>query len=89
MATMFDEYTTEEQRYIVLFLWLRGLNVKDSHEEIFCMYCGKCFSRKAVVNWVEKFSQGRSKVADDARPGAEVAETTVKKTSVLRVSTHW
>jgi hypothetical protein len=24
-------------------------------------------------------SQGRSKVADDARPGAEVVETTVKK----------
>jgi hypothetical protein len=36
-------------------------------------------SRKAVHNWVEKFSQGRSKVADDARPGAEVAETTVKR----------
>jgi hypothetical protein len=31
-----------------------------------------------VHNWVEIFSQGRSKVADDALPGAEVAETTVK-----------
>jgi hypothetical protein len=31
-----------------------------------------------IHNLVEKFSQGRSKVADDARPGAEVAETTVK-----------
>jgi hypothetical protein len=37
-----------------------------------------CLPRKAVHNWVEKFSQGRSKVADDARPGADVAETTVK-----------
>jgi hypothetical protein len=35
-------------------------------------------SREAVHNWVEKFSQGRSKVADDAQPGAEVAETTVR-----------
>jgi hypothetical protein len=35
-------------------------------------------SRKAVHNCVEKFSQGRSKVTDDARPGGEVAETTVK-----------
>jgi hypothetical protein len=35
-------------------------------------------SRKAAQNWVEKFSQGRSKVADDARPSVEVAETTVK-----------
>jgi hypothetical protein len=36
-------------------------------------------SRKAVHNWIEKFTQGRSKVADDARVGAEVAETTVKR----------
>jgi hypothetical protein len=36
-------------------------------------------SRKAVHKWVEKFSQGRSKVADNARPGAEVAETTVTR----------
>jgi hypothetical protein len=45
---------------------------------MFPVYGGKCLSRKAVHNRVEKFSQGRSKVADDARPGAEVAETTVK-----------
>jgi hypothetical protein len=35
-------------------------------------------SRKAIHKWVEKFSQGRSKIADDARPGAEVAEIKVK-----------
>jgi hypothetical protein len=35
-------------------------------------------SRKAVHNWAEKFCEGHSKVADDARPGAEVAEPTVK-----------
>jgi hypothetical protein len=29
------------------------------------VYGGKVLSRKAVHNWVEKFSQGRSKVADD------------------------
>jgi hypothetical protein len=46
-------------------------------------------SRKAVDNLVEKFFEGRSKVADDARPGAEVVETKVKKASVLLVSTHW
>jgi hypothetical protein len=40
---------------------------------------GSVFSRKAVPIWVEKFSQGRSKVADDARPGAEVTETTAKR----------
>jgi hypothetical protein len=34
---------------------------------------------KAFHNWVEKFSQGRSKVADNARLGAEVTETVIKR----------
>jgi transposase len=41
-------------------------------EEVFPAYGGKCFSLNAVYNWVEKFSQGRSKVADDARSGRPV-----------------
>jgi transposase len=54
------------------FLGTKGLNAKDIHKEIFPVYVGKCLSRKAVHNWVEKFSQRRSKVADDARPGLPV-----------------
>jgi hypothetical protein len=45
---------------------------------MFPVYGGKCLSRKSFHNWVEKFSEGRSKVADDARRGAEVAETSQK-----------
>jgi hypothetical protein len=60
-------------------LWSKGLNGKDVNKEMFPIYGGKCFSRKTVQTWVEKFSQGRSKIADGARPGAEVTETTVKK----------
>jgi hypothetical protein len=36
------------------------------------VYGGKFLSHKAVHNWVEKFSQGRSKVAGDARPSRPV-----------------
>jgi hypothetical protein len=59
-------------------LWAKGLNANNIHKEMFPVYNLKCLSLNAVHSWVEKFSQGRSKVADDARPGAEVAETTVK-----------
>jgi hypothetical protein len=58
-------------------LWAKGLNANDIHEEMFHVYSGKCLSRKAVQNRVDKFSQGRSKVTDNARPAAEVAEGTV------------
>jgi hypothetical protein len=65
MATVL-ECTTEEQRFAVRFLWAKGLNAKDFHKEILPVYGGKCLSRKSVHNWVEKFTQGRSKVGDDA-----------------------
>jgi hypothetical protein len=60
-------------------LQAKGFNAKDIHKEMFPVYDGKRLSYKLIYNQVQKFSQGRSKVADDAQPGAEVAETRVKK----------
>jgi hypothetical protein len=51
MATVLV-YTTEEQHFVALFLWAKGLNAKDIHKEMFPIYGGKCLSRKAVHNWV-------------------------------------
>jgi hypothetical protein len=39
---------------------------------MFSVYGCKYLPCKAVHNWVDKFSQGRSKVAYDARPGRPV-----------------
>jgi hypothetical protein len=71
----------------VHFLWAKELSEKDIHKEMFPVYGGKCLLRKAVHSWVEKFSQGRSKVTDD--------ETLLRKwlrqqskTFMLCVSTH-
>jgi hypothetical protein len=79
MATMLEECTAKEHCSVVPFLWAKGHSAKDIHKEMFPVYGGKCLSRKALYYWVEKFSQGRSKLADDARSGAEVDETTVKR----------
>jgi hypothetical protein len=70
-----------------VFLCASGLNEKYIHKEMFSVYAGTCLSRKAVHNWVDKFSQRLSKFADDARPVAEVAETTVKR--LLCCGMHW
>jgi hypothetical protein len=64
METMLDE----EQRSLERFLWAKGLNAEDIHKYMSHVYGGKCLSREVVRNWVEKFSLGRSKVADDDRP---------------------
>jgi hypothetical protein len=76
-VTTLDECTTEEQYSAVcFFLWAEGHNAKDIHKEIFPVYSAKCLSCKAVHNWVEKFSQGCSKVADDAQPDCPVEMAT-------------
>jgi hypothetical protein len=52
-------------------LWTKELNAKDIRKEMFPVYGGKCLSRKAVHDWVEK----RGKYfADD-----EEVETDVRK----------
>jgi hypothetical protein len=38
MATVLEEYTTEEQLSVVHFLWAKGPNAKDIHEEMFPVY---------------------------------------------------
>jgi hypothetical protein len=77
--TRFEEYTTEKQLSVVRFLWARGPTAKDIYKEMFLVYGGKCLSHKVVHNWIEKFSQGHSKVADDAQPGHPVEILTVKR----------
>jgi hypothetical protein len=50
MATVLEEYNTEEQRSVVRFLWTKELNATDIHKQTFPVCGGKCFSRKAVHN---------------------------------------
>jgi hypothetical protein len=75
MASVHEDFPTEEQPSFMG----KNLDAMDINKEMFPVYGEKCLSRRAVHNWVEKFSQGRSKLADDARPGAEVSETTVER----------
>jgi hypothetical protein len=42
MATVLQELTAEEQRSLVRFLFVKGLNAKDVHKEMCPVYCGKC-----------------------------------------------
>jgi hypothetical protein len=74
MATVLREYSTEDQRCV--FCGQMDTIQKNIHKEMFPVYGGKCLPRKVVHNWVEKSSQARSKVVDDARPGRPVETAT-------------
>jgi hypothetical protein len=41
MATVLEEYTTEQHRSLVCFLWAKGLSAKNIHKEMFPVYGGK------------------------------------------------
>jgi hypothetical protein len=40
MATMLEEHNTKEQNSLVIFLWVKGLNAKDIHKEMFPVHDG-------------------------------------------------
>jgi hypothetical protein len=69
METVLEVCTAEQQRSVVLFLWAKELNAKDVHKDMFPVYGGKCLSRKAVHNWVEKRDK---RFADDEEVETEV-----------------
>jgi hypothetical protein len=48
MATVLEECTIEERRYVLRFWWAKRLIAKDIHKEMFPVYGGESLSRKAV-----------------------------------------
>jgi hypothetical protein len=81
MATVLEECTIKEQRSVVRFLWAKGPNAKAIHREM-----GSDCRVKRFKPGPHKFSQGHSKVADDARPcrPVEIAtEATVQRVEEL------
>jgi len=45
---------------------------KDIHKEMLPMYGEHCLSRKAVHNWLQKYSEGRTSIEDEHRAGRPV-----------------
>jgi transposase-like protein len=42
---------------------------KNIHKEMFPIYGEKCLSRQALYSWVQKFSEGRTRIEDEHRVG--------------------
>jgi hypothetical protein len=53
---MLEECATEERSSVVRFMWTKGLNAKDAHNEMFPVYGGKCLSCKAAYDWMTNAS---------------------------------
>jgi hypothetical protein len=69
MATVLEEYATEEQPSVVCFLWAKRLDAKDIHKEMFRVYGGKCLS--CLFGPLKELFGGRHS-ADDEEVEVEV-----------------
>jgi hypothetical protein len=52
------------------FLWAKGMEPKNINKEMLPIYGEKCVSRQADYNWVQKFSEGRTRIEDEHRVSA-------------------
>jgi hypothetical protein len=74
MVIVLEECVTEEQRYVVRFLWAKGLNEKDINKEMLPVYGGKCLSCKTVDT-----GSRNSHLGGKYFTGDEKVETEVRK----------
>jgi hypothetical protein len=85
MATVLEGVLPKSSVLLCVFCWQ-----KDSMQRIFINKCflftvgSVCHVKGFVHNWIEKFTRGRSKIADNARPGRPVENAT--KVTVQRVA---
>jgi hypothetical protein len=90
MTTVLEEYTIEEKRSVVRCLWVKGLNAKDIHKEMFLVTVGSVYRVKRSQLGREILSRT---FENPGRPVENATEATVQrdnsqKTSMPRVSTH-
>jgi hypothetical protein len=58
-----------EQRAVVRFLKLKGVNPGDIGPELTSIYMGDAFCLCTVSKWHERFMQGRTELCDESRSG--------------------
>ena len=63
--TPLQDWTIEEQRGVVRFLWA-GVKPVEIHRR---MLAQSTMSQRKVYEWVERFKSGRTRVTDEGRSG--------------------
>ena len=69
MDAPLQDYTIEEQRGVVRFLWAEGAKPVEIHRRMLAQYGQSTMSQRKVYEWVEMFKWGRTRVTDEGRSG--------------------
>jgi transposase len=69
MAAPLSDYTIEEQRAVVLFLWAVVVKSAEIHRRMLAQYGARTMHQQKIYEWIEHFKEGRTSVTDESRPG--------------------
>jgi transposase len=69
MAAPLSDYTIEEQRAEMCFLWTEGVKSVEIHRRMLAQYGACTMHQRKIYEWIERFKEGRISVTDESRPG--------------------
>ena len=69
MGDPLQDYTIEEQRGVVRFLWEEGVKHVKIHCRMLAQYGQSSMSQREVYERVVNFKSGRTRVTDEGRSG--------------------
>jgi len=67
MDAPLQDYTIEEQRGVVRFLWAEGVKPVENHRRVLAQYGQSTMSKRKVYEWVERFKSVQTRVTDEGR----------------------
>ena len=69
MGTVLCDWTQEEVRSVIRFLWAKGTAPTEIHREIETVYGCNVMTMQHVRKWCREFIGGRVSVTDEQRSG--------------------
>jgi len=64
-----QDFTIEEQRGVMQFLWAEGVKTVEIHRRMLAQYGQSTMSQRKVYEWVEIFKSVRTRVIDKGHSG--------------------
>ncbi|GFR72789.1 transposase [Elysia marginata] len=73
-----------EYRSVIKFIYLKGQNSTEIHQDMVQVYAEKCPNYSTVTHWVRKFKSGFLSVFDEHREGRPPSVVTENKVSTVK-----
>jgi hypothetical protein len=66
MAAPLSDWTIEEQRAVVRFLWSEAAKSAEIHRRMLAQYETRTMHQRKIYEWIESFKEGRKSVTDES-----------------------